>query len=75
MPLGAGVPFAARKKGFRRFYTQGCRDFCTAFAISLQGFRRFCVERSAFVGLAGSLWAVTVVITTIIVTLVTIQAQ
>lgn len=32
-------------KGFRRFYTQGCRDFCTAFAIYLQGFRRFSVCR------------------------------
>nr|DAK94096.1 MAG TPA: hypothetical protein [Caudoviricetes sp.]DAX34128.1 MAG TPA: hypothetical protein [Caudoviricetes sp.] len=30
-------------KGFRRFYTQGCREFYTAFAIYLQGFRRFSV--------------------------------
>ena len=58
-------------KGFRRFYTQGCRDFYTAFAIYLQGFRRFSVCRRLLgsLGSLGSLlWAVTVVITAIIVT-------
>lgn len=54
VPLGAGVPFAARKKGFRRFYT-GLSRF-------LYGFRDLFAGLSAFfcVTADGSLrWAVT----------------